>query len=624
MINALDVSSVEDTNYLNEKEGKLLQLKNIKKINIFIGENNSGKSRLLRSFVKNEKIIIYSEQFIDDSKKQEIKTRYSELMGYIKSYNREINVEKIEILECLEKYNEIDNFFEIYDCLTKYLKDKGRPVNYNANILIENMLNKMQQIKELLQKPLSRNIGYNINKKILDENIIYIPILRGIECFNTYYQKEKDSQLATIMMTESQRASLEKYKNNVKVLYTNKISKAYGIKTEKKIFTAENLYDEITAKLLGKEEDRKIIKEFQDFISREFYDGDEFTIIPRLDQGYLSVKIGTEPDKALHNLGDGIKQLITLFYKIFEQRNENAIFLIEEPEINLHPGYQRKFIELLESDYFPNHQYFITTHSNHLIDSCFNYDNVSIYKFINMDKRNNTFKVINTTAKDIEILDLLGVNNSSVFLSNCTIWVEGISDKILISKYLNVYMSQKNNKYKEDIHYSFVEYGGNNITHWSFIDTEEIETINASGITNKSFIVLDNDNDAPRKNKRKENLKLIFKENYQELTVREIENTIKREVLERTLFNGEEPKFKIEFDKSPYADKKTYMGNFIDTHYDLLKKYSNGSTGAVKNKLDFAKKISDNINNVSDLSIQAKKLCEKIYEFVNKSNHANK
>ena len=67
-----------------------------------------------------------------------------------------------------------------------------------------------------------------------------------------------------------------------------------------------------------------------------------------------------------------------------------------------------------------------------------------------MDKRNNTFKVINTTAKDIEILDLLGVNNSSVFLSNCTIWVEGISDKILISKYLNVYMSQKNNKYKED------------------------------------------------------------------------------------------------------------------------------------------------------------------------------
>ena len=77
----------------------------------------------------------------------------------------------------------------------------------------------------MLQKPLHLNGVYSINKKISDENIIYIPILRGIECFNTYYKKEDDSQLATIMMTESQRKSLEKYKNNVKVLYTNKISK---------------------------------------------------------------------------------------------------------------------------------------------------------------------------------------------------------------------------------------------------------------------------------------------------------------------------------------------------------------------------------------------------------------
>lgn len=415
MITALDVSLIDDTNYLNDNGNKLLQLNNIKKINIFIGENNSGKSRMLRSFVKNDKVIIYSNEFISDSKTQEIKNKYNELIGYIKTYNKDSTIPKINISEKIEKYEKIDDFFEIYDCLTKYIKDNGKPTNYNANILIENMFSKIHDLKELLQKPLSGN-NYSINKKISGQNIIYIPILRGIECFNTYYQKEEDPQLSTIMMTESQRMSLTKYKNNVKVLYTNKISKAYEIKDTKKIFTAENLYDEITEKLLGKEEDRTIIKDFQDFISREFYDGDEFTIIPRIDKGYLSVKIGTEPDKALHNLGDGIKQLITLFYKIFEQRNKEVVFLIEEPEINLHPGYQRKFIELLESNYFPNHQYFITTHSNHLIDSCFDFENVSIYKFVNVDKNNNTFKVINTTSKDIEILDLLGVNNSSVFL----------------------------------------------------------------------------------------------------------------------------------------------------------------------------------------------------------------
>ena len=334
--------------------------------------------------------------------------------------------------------------------------------------------------------------------------------------------------------------------------------------------------------------------------------------------GYLSVKIGNEPDKALHNLGDGIKQLITLLYKIYEKHNEEAIFLIEEPEINLHPGYQRKFIDILQLPMFSKHQYFITTHSNHLIDSCFDYNCISIYKFINLENGNNTFKVVNSSSNDIEILQLLGVNNSSVFIANCTIWVEGISDKILISKYLQTYFKSKNIvNYYEDIHYSFFEYGGNNITHWSFIPNSDIETINASGITNKSFIICDNDNDAKSKKRRKKVLKSIFNENCCELNVREIENTISKEVLERTLFNGEKPEYKIVYETNrDYATKDVRMGEFIDTHYKLGKKYGTKGTGTIINKVDFSKRIANNINEINDLSSHAKDICEKLYEFI--------
>lgn len=167
-------------------------------------------------------------------------------------------------------------------------------------------------------------------------------------------------------------------------------------------------------------------------------------------------------------MGDGIKQLITILYIIFTKRNSEAIFFIEEPEINLHPGYQRQFLQLIQNNkYFSKHQFFITTHSNHFIDNCINYDNISIYKFNNIEKKNNFFKVTNTTNNDIEILDILGVYNFYVFVSNCTIWVEGISDKILISKYLDIYIKNKGElSYKEDINYSFIEYDGNNIDHW--------------------------------------------------------------------------------------------------------------------------------------------------------------
>ena len=473
---------------------------------------------------------------------------------------------------------------------------------------------------------ISKNNNVYGSKKVNDFDIIYVPVLRGAENFDIYYQLNKNEDLDSIDMNEKQRRALDEYKSNAKHVYLNKVSKAYGINS-KCIFTAENLFDDVKNKLLGEETDRNLIRDFECFISKEFYDDEGFTIIPQITKGYLNVKIGNGPERALHDLGDGIKQLITIFYIIFSKSNYESIFFIEEPEINLHPGYQRQFLQILQNNkYFSKHQFFITTHSNHIIDNCLNYDNTSIYKFNNIEKKNHLFKIVNTAHNDIEILNTLGIYNTSVFISNCTIWVEGISDKILISKYLEIYIKSIGElQYKEDINYSFIEYGGNNIDHWSFIDNENIETINSSGITNRSFIVCDNDNDG--KQKRKQNLKTVFgTDNYYELNVREIENTISRQVLEKTLFDGKEPEYTKFYNAEAYATKSTYMGEFIDKHYKLNKKYSNKSrttgkgTGTLKEKISFSKKIASNINDVNDLSPTAKDMCKKIYEFIKKSN----
>mgnify|MGYP000050792918 CR=1 FL=1 len=621
MIEAIDVSLVDDTKYLNQFNNKLMNLKNIKKINIFIGENNSGKSRMLRSFLKNDNVFIYSKKYIDDSKIRNLKDHFISLNTYVSSFNNYSNNFKINIPKEYHDMNFIDRYININDYIRSLNINTNELSNSNARSNYSNINGTLDSIRSLLKKPISDS--YKQNQKMNELDITYIPILRGIECFNNYYDINKSTILDSVVMNESQRQAMNEYKMNSKKIYKNKVIKAYDIKKSNSIFTAENLYDEITAKLLGEESDRNFVSDFQKFISEQFYDGKEFSIIPKQSKGYLSVKIGNESDKALHNLGDGIKQLITLLYKIYEKKDKEAIFLIEEPEINLHPGYQRKFIEILQLSMFSKHQYFITTHSNHLIDSCFDYNCISIYKFINFENKNNTFKVVNSSPNDVETLQLLGVNNSSVFIANCTIWVEGISDKILISKYLQIYFKENDIlNYYEDIHYSFVEYGGNNITHWSFIPTSDIETINASGITNKSFIICDNDNDSKSKKKRKDILKAIFKDNYCELAVREIENTISKEVLEKTLFNGEPPEYKISYETNrEYATKSARMGDFIDTHYILKRKYGTKDTGTILNKFDFSKRIANNINNINDLSPQAKNICKKIYEFIKKSNN---
>lgn len=619
MIDYIDVSTIDDTNYINKNGNKLKGLTNVKKINIFIGENNSGKSRLLRNLIKKDSIYVLSNSFIEDAEIRYFKQTINNLKSSVGSFNYYCDDMNIELPDDLENKSFVEQYKLLKDILDN-LNIVRDSLTSTVRVYYDNILSYMRNLYNYLSKP-----GSNVVSKALNKcDITYIPILRGIENFNQYYMLTKNNDLDTISMNERQRLALEDYKNNAKHMYLNKVKKAYSFTDEKVIFTAEDLYDEITAKLLGEESGRVFIRNFQDFISKEFYDGEGFTIIPQQKHGYLNVKIGDEEDRALHNLGDGIKQLITILYKIFEKKDKEAVFFIEEPEINLHPGYQRKLLQILQSDRFKNHQFFITTHSNHFVDSCFDYNNISVYKFLNVNKLNNTFQVINTSPNDIEVLQLLGVNNSSVFLSNCTIWVEGISDKILISKYLEVYFKSKGvSKFKEDINYSFIEYGGNNITHWSFIPDDEIDTINASGITNRCFIVCDNDNDSEKKVVRKRKLCSIFGEsNYCELTVREIENTISRDVLEKTLFPDGNIQIRKKYVGDAYAKKEVFMGSFIDEHYKLRKHYAaTGGTGTINNKLEFSKKIVANINDVSDLSLQAINICKKIEKFIETSNN---
>lgn len=618
MIDMIDISAITDTTYINRFGNKLRLLENVKRINIFIGENNSGKSRMLRSLIKNDYAYVLSEDFLSETREKDIINNIIKIKNNVSIFNTYCTQYKIILPSTLDDLTFVEQYSKICECIES--------LNIDISIISPNAKNSYDNIMFYIKEVyncVSRQSNTSLTKPVNKYDVTYIPILRGIESFNVYYSLTQNKDLDSISMTAIQRLALDEYKSNAKHIYLNKVKKAYDFKNSKVIFTAEDLYDEITGKLLGEEKGRNFIKEFQEFISREFYDGEEFTIIPQQDYGYLSVKIGGQPDRALHNLGDGIKQIITILYKIFEKKDEEALFFIEEPEINLHPGYQRKLITLLQSDLFKKHQYFITTHSNHFIDSCFDYNNISIYKFMGTDKQNNKFQVINTSPNDIELLQLLGVNNSSVFLSNCTIWVEGISDKILISKYLDVYFKSKGiSMYKEDINYSFVEYGGNNITHWSFISNDDIETINAAGITNRSFIVCDNDNDCEKKRKRKKNLQSIFgKQNYCELTVREIENTIARDVLEKTLFPDGNIQIKKTYTGNMYANKETFMGSFIDEHYKLRKRYARpGGTGTINNKLEFAKKIVSNINDVSDLSSEALRICKQIELFIIKSN----
>ncbi len=178
----------------------------------------------------------------------------------------------------------------------------------------------------------------------------------------------------------------------------------------------------------------------------------------------------------------GWKSLIYIF-SIIKKIKRNTIYLLEEPETNLHPKLQRVLLEKIFS--VKKAQFFIATHSPIFINTIEDKE-VSIF-----ETKTNT---INLIYKQNSLLNSLGIKASDMNQSNGIIWIEGPSDRIYIKKWLELWCKKTKKKiFIENIHYSFSMYGGSILSH--FTSNEENEFINMLKINRNIFIVIDNDNE---------------------------------------------------------------------------------------------------------------------------------
>lgn len=320
----------------------------------------------------------------------------------------------------------------------------------------------------------------------------YIPTLRSA---HSLFEKDGDS-----------------FSKIEKDIYLETINKYYNFdSSEVNIFTGLHLYKEILNSRNSKRSIRQSFEKFEKFISENFFGNKQIDIVAEFNKDeslsginhseIISVHIeGEKETRKLYELGDGIQAIIILMYKIFMAENDAFIF-IDEPELNLHPGMQRLFLDQISSNQFlknKNLVYFISTHSNHFLDLTLTKEHTSIYSFSSnsLEDNDNTFSIRNVNDGDNSILKNLGVNNSSVFLANCGIWVEGISDRNYIKAFLKSYIASLGKKIhvlKEDIDYAFFEYAGSNIDHYLFEEfsssdsSQVISDINALALNNRIF-----------------------------------------------------------------------------------------------------------------------------------------
>ena len=141
--------------------------------------------------------------------------------------------------------------------------------------------------------------------------------------------------------------------------------------------TGAQLYHTIREMLLGTKEQRDTIRRFESFLSSTFFDDRDVTLTPNDKRDVLLILIGDD-ERPIHHVGDGMQTVIIQTFESFIRSGEPCFFFIEEPELFLHPGLERKLIEFFNEQ--ENHVFFLTTHSNHLLDMTLDYD-MSVYNF---------------------------------------------------------------------------------------------------------------------------------------------------------------------------------------------------------------------------------------------------
>lgn len=213
---------------------------------------------------------------------------------------------------------------------------------------------------------------------------------------------------------------------------------------------------------------------------------------------------------SLADSGSGLKTvlLVALTMSVLpklqpDPAQKHMVFAFEELENNLHPGLQRRLLQYIHRRLTDtNAVAFVTTHSPVFIDLFSRADDAQII-YVTHDGEAASVSSVSCSGGHFDVLDDLGVRASDLLQANGVIWVEGLTDAIYIRRWIELYCDENGlRKPVEGTEFAFVEYGGRCLKHYDFGAPDPAEKmeeadarllLSALRLSRNAYAVMDSD-----------------------------------------------------------------------------------------------------------------------------------
>lgn len=457
------ISKIRIKNFRLLKETTLLLSEDKKQdLSLLIGRNNSGKTSFIMLFDK----FYRSESFKFDFDDFPISIREK-----ILNINEATLIEELSIQMILEiKYDKKDSLENISD----FILDLDPSINvvkilFECSIDKDLLLKDLEKVKSDHKKYIEKNLSRYLESKYvyIFEDDVDLEIANRQK--NKLIRKEISSvrKLINFQVIHAKRnvASSETGGNGKRAL--SELTTQY-FNNENKVSSDDFFEINDAISKMDTILDKEYENHFNVFLgnAKKFLNINDLRVVSDLESkhlfsNYSKIVYGDGISNLPENLnGLGYLNILFLLLKIevkkkyfLEEKKDLNLLFIEEPEAHTHPQMQYIFSQKIqdiirEINGEINLHTFISTHSSHIVSQC-NFEDIRYFKY-DEDEKNIEIKnfyselklkYVSEAEKDYFkfLRQYLTLYTSELFFAQKVIFIEGISERMLLPYFINEY-----------------------------------------------------------------------------------------------------------------------------------------------------------------------------------------